>query len=99
MGYGGATVNASIVPSAFGFTVRSFSDQVGLEFLPTYVNDRNVPWAASNSLFTIFFGINDVVNSWAEENDSLNYSVIKSYESLVNEVCRPSCLLTLEKCT
>ena len=75
--------------SGFGPTVKSFQDQVEDEFLHTYVNNSKVPWTASNTLFTIFFGINDVTNSFAplaSHNDSVNYELVKSYESLVDEV-------------
>ena len=75
--------------SGFGRTVRSFQDQVEHEFLHTYVDNSKVPWVASNTLFIIFFGINDVTNSFAplaSHSDSVNYELVKSYESLVNEV-------------
>ena len=88
-GYGGATIQDSIVDSGFGPTVQSFQDQVDHEFLHTYVNNTNVPWTASNSLFTIFFGINDVTNSFApfaSHNDSVNYELVKAYESIVDQV-------------
>ncbi|KAL6721295.1 hypothetical protein ACLMJK_000397 [Lecanora helva] len=83
-GYGGAVINDSVVHNGFGPTVKNFEDQVEKEFLPTYVNNRGVPWSSSNTLFSIFFGINDVTNSWAMGNDSLNYEVIQSYQNLVN---------------
>ena len=76
--------------SGFGPTVRSFTDQVEDEFLRTYANNSEVPWTASNSLFLIFFGTNDVTNSFApfaSHNDSVNYQLIKAYERLVDEVC------------
>ena len=90
LAYGGATIDASIVMSGFGPTVRSFTDQVEHEFLRTYVNNSEVPWTASNSLFLIFFGINDVTNSFAplaSHNDSVNYRLVTAYEGLVDEVC------------
>ena len=86
-GYGGAVVNDSVVPDGFGPTVKNFVDQVEREFLPTYVNNNEVAWDSSNTLFSIFFGINDVTNSWSMDDDSLNYEVIQSYQNLVNEVC------------
>ena len=70
--------------------MQSFEDQVENEFLHTYVNNSQVPWTASNSLFIIFFGINDVTNAFApfaSHNDSVNYALIKAYESLVDRVC------------
>ena len=85
-GYGGAVVNDSVVKNGFGITVQSFVDQVQDEFLPAYSNNSEVRWNSSNSLFTIFFGINDVTNSWFFGNDSLGYQVIESYQTLVDEV-------------
>ena len=85
-GYGGAVINNSVIPESFGPLVQNFEDQVQGEFLPTYVNNREVEWTSSNSLFSIFFGVNDVTNSWAEDNDTLGYEVIQSYQNLVNEV-------------
>ncbi|CAF9906955.1 hypothetical protein IMSHALPRED_005402 [Imshaugia aleurites] len=88
LGYGGATIDDSIVTSGFGATVQSFQDQVEHEFLHTYVNNTQVPWNASNSLFTVFFGVNDVTNSFApfaSHNDSVNYELVKAYESLIDE--------------
>ena len=75
--------------SGFGPTVQSFKDQVEHEFLHTYVNNSKVLWSASNSLFTIFFGINDVTNSFApfaSHNDSVNYELVKAYEGLIDQV-------------
>ena len=85
-GYGGAVINDSVIHNGFGPTVKNFVDQVEQEFLPTYVNNDEVSWSSSNSLFSIFFGINDVTNSWAMKNDSLNYEAIQSYQNLVNMV-------------
>lgn len=92
LAYGGATIKDSIVKSGFGPTVQSFENQVEDEFLRTYVNNSKVPWTASNSLFTVFFGINDATNSFApfaSHTDSVNYELVKTYESLVDEVRLP----------
>ena len=86
LGYGGATIDHSVVQSGLRKTVQSFQQQVEDEFLPTYVNNSKVPWTPSNSLFSIFFGINDVTNSYAEGNDTINYDLIQPYQNLVNEV-------------
>lgn len=75
-----------LVESPFGRVVQSFRQQVQDQFLPTYGNKVAVPWSAKDSLFVIFFGINDVVLSYAERNSSLNYAIIKSYERLVRQV-------------
>ncbi|KAK0517474.1 hypothetical protein JMJ35_000629 [Cladonia borealis] len=84
LGYGGATIDDAVVQSGFGDTIQSFQDQVYNEFLPVYANNSQVPWNASNSLFIVFFGINDVTNSYAEGNDTINYDLIEAYQWLVN---------------
>ncbi|KAK4695217.1 hypothetical protein P7C71_g2497, partial [Lecanoromycetidae sp. Uapishka_2] len=89
-GYGGSTIDPALVPSGFGPTIQSFEQQVNDEFLPNYVNNTDVPWASSNTLFSVFFGINDVTNTMTAGdlgNDTLNYDLIKAYESLVDQVC------------
>jgi hypothetical protein len=86
LGFGGATVDPSLVASSFGDIVQSFRQQVQEEFLPTYAHNPAVAWTPAHSLFTIFFGINDVILSYAERNSSLNYAIIKSYEALVHQV-------------
>ena len=87
LAYGGATVNPFLVPTLYGASVRTFLSQVEHNFLPLYANNTEVPWTSANSLFIIFFGINDCIQSYSKGNDSLNYAIIKSYEGLVNEVC------------
>lgn len=86
LGFGGATIDPSLVASPFGDIVQSFRQQAQEEFLPTYAKNPTVPWASADSLFTIFFGINDVILSYAERDSSVNYALIKSYEALVHQV-------------
>ena len=86
LAYGGATIDPSVVQSGFGKNVQSFQQQVDNEFLPTYTSNSKVPWTASNTLFSLFFGINDVTNSYAECNDTINYDLIEAYQTLVNKV-------------
>ena len=52
--------------------------------MPVYSDNDNFTWNPSNTLFSIWFGINDVLLSYAARNDSLNYDIIKDYERLVN---------------
>lgn len=85
-GYGGAVVNPFLVPTPYGGPVQTFLSQVEKQFLPLYAADSQVSWNASNSLYTIFLGINDIINSYKQQNHSLNYDIIKSYEGLVGEV-------------
>ncbi|KAL9001763.1 MAG: hypothetical protein Q9188_005273 [Gyalolechia gomerana] len=86
LGYGGATIDPSLIGSPYGLIVQSFRQQVQEEFLPTYASNSGVGWSGSNSLFTVFFGINDVILSYAHRNSTLNFLLIKSYENLVHEV-------------
>ena len=86
LGYGGATIDPSLVASPFGDIVQSFRQQLHDEFLPTYANNPTVPWAPADTLFTIFFGINDVIISYGQRNSSLTYALIKSHEALIHEV-------------
>ena len=88
-GYGGATVDPTLVASPYGLVVQSFEQQVIDGFLPFYSHGE-VPWSPGNTLFTVFFGINDVILSYMQLNHSLNYDLIKDYESLVNQVFRLS---------
>lgn len=85
-GYGGATIDPSLVSSPFGDIVQTFRQQTREEFLPVYASNPTVPWCSADSLFSIFFGINDVILSYAPRNSSLNYALIKSYEALVHQV-------------
>ena len=86
LGYGGATVDQALVASSYGPVVQSFEQQVTDTFIPVYSNNDNVSWTSNDTLFSIFFGINDVLLSYAARNDSLNYDIIKAYEGLVNRV-------------
>jgi hypothetical protein len=87
-GYGGATIDPALLPSPYGLIVQSFEQQVTESFLPFYTHGE-VPWSAEDTLFTVFFGINDVILSYLQQNSSLNYALIKDYERLLNQV---SCL-------
>lgn len=89
LGYGGATIDPSLVGSPYGLIVQSFRQQVEEEFLSTYASNSGVGWSGSNSLFTVFFGINDVILSYGQRNSTLNFLLIKSYENLVHEVRTP----------
>lgn len=86
LGFGGATVDPSLVPSSFGNLVQSFKQQVQQEFIPRYGDKIAAPWSPENTLVTLFFGINDVILSHSRQNDSLYYALIKSYERSVHQV-------------
>ncbi|KAL4916736.1 hypothetical protein BDW62DRAFT_211709 [Aspergillus aurantiobrunneus] len=67
LAYGGATVNASLVPP-YSPEVFSLIDQVSefTEYLsppPAFA-----PWNANNTLFAVWQGVNDVGGSWYQPN-------------------------------
>ena len=66
--YGGATIDASLV-TPYEPTVLSLTDQVN-EFLDTAAGKpTSTPWTSSNSLFSIWIGINDIGNSYYLSGD------------------------------
>lgn len=99
--YGGATVNASLV-TPYEPTVKSLIDQVkqfsdSIATKPSYA-----PWTASNSLFGIWMGVNDVGNSWYKENVSALHSMImqdyfEEVEILYNAGARNFAFLTVPR--
>ncbi|KAL8930353.1 MAG: hypothetical protein Q9172_000062 [Xanthocarpia lactea] len=80
LGYGGATIDPSLIGSPYGLIVQSFQQQVQERFLPTYATNSGIEWSGSNSLFT------DVILSYAQRNSTLNFLLIKSYENLVHQL-------------
>ncbi|KAL2130376.1 hypothetical protein VTI74DRAFT_6538 [Chaetomium olivicolor] len=77
--YGGATTNATLV-QPYASTVLSFIDQVAqfsgsIASKPSYA-----PWTASNTLFGVWMGVNDVGNSWWESDyESILSQIMDSY--------------------
>ncbi|KAF8959213.1 hypothetical protein BDZ97DRAFT_1906228 [Flammula alnicola] len=66
--YGGATIDATLV-APYEPTVLSVTDQVN-QFLTSVANKpASTPWTSSNSLFSIFIGINDIGNSYYNSGD------------------------------
>ena len=66
--------------------VPDFRQQVNTEFVPYYVEYDNAAWTSSNSLFISFFGINDVGNSYDQENSTINADVVNIYAGLIDEL-------------
>jgi len=58
--HSGAIVNSSLV-SPYESINNTFTAQVDNQFLP-YLADANpiAPWSSEDSLFAVFFGINDI---------------------------------------
>jgi len=87
---GGATVTCELAP-AWKETVKSFVDQVRLQFVPKMTGDGPfTDWNSNNSLFGIWFGINDVGNlSWGNKDlNRLDYEAMDLliYFNLVEEL-------------
>jgi phospholipase/lecithinase/hemolysin len=99
--YGGATVNASLV-APYEPTVKSFIDQVkqfsgSIASKPSYA-----PWTASNSLFGVWMGVNDVGNSyWKENLSELHSMIMRDYfeevEVMYNAGARNFAFLTVPR--
>ncbi|KAK6341334.1 hypothetical protein TWF696_008413 [Orbilia brochopaga] len=63
LAYGGATIDANLIPP-YASNVLSLTDQTN-QFLSIYANaPASAPWTSSNTLFSIFIGINDISNAW-----------------------------------
>lgn len=86
-GFGGATIDYLIDPSPLGDLVQSLRQQVEDEFLPHYGDRQSPAWTSADTLFTVFFGINDVilVNSKSNASDYTT-ALMKSYADLTQEV-------------
>ncbi|KAI9750501.1 MAG: hypothetical protein M4579_006451 [Chaenotheca gracillima] len=87
LAYGGATVDSDLVAQYLP-TVLDLRQQVNEEFLPYYAaKDKTVdiPWKSDNSLFSFFFGINDVGNSYSTGiNKTLNDAIFAEYAKQVD---------------
>jgi len=66
--YGGATIDASLV-APFEPTVLSLTDQVNQFLSGAGTKPASAPWTSSNSLFSVFIGINDIGNSYYLSGD------------------------------
>ncbi|KAK6501531.1 hypothetical protein TWF481_009368 [Arthrobotrys musiformis] len=63
LAYGGATIDANLV-QPYASNVLSLTDQTN-QFLTYYASKpASAPWSSSNTLFSVFIGINDIANSW-----------------------------------
>ncbi|MCJ1224242.1 hypothetical protein MMC12_000886 [Toensbergia leucococca] len=83
LGYPGATIDPALVGSPYGYIVQSFRQQVEDEWTPTYSQKTAPAWTASNTLFTSFFGINDIQISYSEQNKTLDEDLRQSYLSYI----------------
>jgi len=85
--YGGATIDASLV-TPYEPTVLSLTDQVN-EFLNSAASKpASTPWTSSNSLFSVWIGINDIGNSYGNGGDRSAFSdtLLNAYFALVQKL-------------
>ncbi|KAF8595187.1 hypothetical protein BDV93DRAFT_576187 [Ceratobasidium sp. AG-I] len=81
--YGGATIDAKLV-KPYTDTVQSLTDQVN-----TFLDNTAVaPWVPSDTLFSIWIGINDIGNSfWLEgDRDAFSDTLLDAYFALVEKL-------------
>lgn len=88
---GGATVDSDLIaPTLAG--VESLKDQVESEFIPTYASKPHfVPWSATDTLFAVFIGINDVqatYTEYAKGNWTRMDAALHEYAGLVDRLYR-----------
>ncbi|KAG9221383.1 hypothetical protein CCMSSC00406_0009832 [Pleurotus cornucopiae] len=68
--YGGATIDSNLV-TPYQSTVISLTEQVDQYLATAGTKPPSTPWTGSNSLFSIWIGINDIGNSfWLEGRDA-----------------------------
>jgi phospholipase/lecithinase/hemolysin len=86
LAYGGATVDSALI-APYLSTVLSVAQQVEDGFFPTYGGSPAIaPWKASDTLFGVFIGINNVGNSYgrgAAATKVLNNEILAVYERLM----------------
>ncbi|KAL8718509.1 MAG: hypothetical protein Q9225_004358 [Loekoesia sp. 1 TL-2023] len=81
----GSTVNNTVLGLS---STADLVHQVSDRFVPSYVRKNTAGWTSSNSLFALFFGINDVNRSWNKKNPKINDAVFSSYLNLLNSLYR-----------
>ncbi|KAF2679252.1 carbohydrate esterase family 16 protein [Lentithecium fluviatile CBS 122367] len=85
---GGASVDSFGVPNPF----RPMDQQVRQFFLPNYApnaTDAKAKWASDNTLFTSFFGINDINTSFRTGRanmTALHTQIFATYAQLIDEL-------------
>ncbi|KAL8724706.1 MAG: hypothetical protein Q9166_007794 [cf. Caloplaca sp. 2 TL-2023] len=72
----GATVNTTAIGQN---ETIDLVHQITDRFALNYVTQNTIEWNASNSLFSLFFGINDVDRSYKQQNLKINDAVFSSY--------------------
>lgn len=81
----GSVVDATTLDKSNAFDlVRQISER----FVPNYVSKNSTVWTGSNSLFSLFFGINDVNRSWEKRDSKIADAIFSSYLKQLNELHR-----------
>ncbi|KXN86027.1 putative mannan endo-1,4-beta-mannosidase F [Leucoagaricus sp. SymC.cos] len=85
--YGGATIDANLVPP-YTSTVLSLTDQVNQFLSGAGSKPASTPWTSSNSLFSVWIGINDIGNSWYQpgDRDAFSDTLLNAYFALVQKL-------------
>ncbi|KAF4976140.1 hypothetical protein FZEAL_7159 [Fusarium zealandicum] len=78
---GGSTVHTDIVDNGYDLVTQVYTD-----FIPNYSNNNRI-WESETSLFTLWFGINDVFYSYEAGNSSdIQSAIISRYSSVVGKL-------------
>ncbi|KAF4598901.1 hypothetical protein EYR38_007313 [Pleurotus pulmonarius] len=84
--YGGATIDSNLV-TPYQPTVISLTEQVDQYLATAGTKPPSTPWTSSNSLFSIWIGINDIGNSfWLEDRDAFSDTLLNAEFALVQKL-------------
>ncbi|KAL8928229.1 MAG: hypothetical protein Q9208_001939 [Pyrenodesmia sp. 3 TL-2023] len=79
----GSTVDNTVLNVT---TAADLVHQISDRFVPNYVTHNAVGWTGSNSLFSFFFGINDVNHSWKKRDGKIHDAIFSSYRRLLDSM-------------
>ncbi|KAF9496375.1 hypothetical protein BDN71DRAFT_1482241 [Pleurotus eryngii] len=89
--YGGATIDSDLV-TPYQPTVISLTEQVDQYLATAGTKPPSTPWTGSNSLFSIWIGINDIGNSfWLEGRDAFSDTLLNAEFALVQKLVHEPC--------
>ncbi|KAI4141396.1 MAG: hypothetical protein L6R39_005356 [Caloplaca ligustica] len=77
----GSTVDNNILNVS---TADDLVHQISDRFTPHYFNKTAVGWTSSNSLFSLFFGINDVNRSWDKRDPKITDAIFARYRKMLD---------------
>ncbi|KAL8755067.1 MAG: hypothetical protein Q9184_004911, partial [Pyrenodesmia sp. 2 TL-2023] len=79
----GSTVNNTVLNVT---TADDLVHQISDRFLPNYVTNNTVGWTGANSLFSFFFGINDINRSWKKRDGKIHDAIFSSYRQILDSM-------------